>query len=144
MEYANQRTAEKLALHQIGGSQTRTGRDPSLRLRWHVLQRDRFTCRACGTSPALSLGVELHVDHIVAWSKGSETVLENLQTLCSVCNFESQTQMGANNGLEPTSLILRLATAANNRGHGARTFAEAEVTCGLAFQHFARSIPCSV
>jgi hypothetical protein len=63
------------------------GRDPSLRLRWHVLQRDRFTCRACGASPALTPGVELHVDHIVAWSKGGETVLENLQTLCSVCNL---------------------------------------------------------
>lgn len=33
----------------------RTGRDPSLRLRWHVLHRDRFTCRACGASPALPL-----------------------------------------------------------------------------------------
>lgn len=33
-----------------------TGRDPSLRLRWHVLQRDRFTCCACGASPALMPG----------------------------------------------------------------------------------------
>ena len=64
-----------------------TGRDPSLRLRWHVLQRDRFTCCACGASPALTLGVELHVDHMVPWSKGGETVLENLQTLCSICNL---------------------------------------------------------
>jgi len=64
-----------------------TGRDPSLRLRWYVLQRDRFTCCACGASPALTSGVELHVDHIVAWSKGGETVLGNLQTLCSVCNL---------------------------------------------------------
>jgi hypothetical protein len=62
-----------------------TGRDPSLRLRWHVLQRDRFTCCACGASPVLTLGVELHVDHIVPWSKGGETVLMNLQTLCSIC-----------------------------------------------------------
>jgi 5-methylcytosine-specific restriction endonuclease McrA len=51
------------------------------------LQRDRFTCCACGASPALSPGVELHVDHIVPWSKGGETGLENLQTLCSVCNL---------------------------------------------------------
>lgn len=65
----------------------RTGRDPSLRLRWHVLQRDRFTCCACGASPALTSGVELHVDHVVPWSKGGETVLENLQTLCSACNL---------------------------------------------------------
>src|SRR5690606_782969 len=65
----------------------KTGRDPSLRLRWKVLQRDRFTCCKCGASPALSVGVELHVDHVVPWSKGGETVIENLQTLCSVCNL---------------------------------------------------------
>ena len=65
----------------------RTGRDPSLRLRWQVLQRDCFTCRGCGSSPALNPGVELHVDHVVAWSNGGETVLDNLQTLCSVCNY---------------------------------------------------------
>lgn len=65
----------------------RTGRDPSLRLRWQVLQRDHFTCCGCGASPALSPGVELHVDHVIAWSNGGETVLENLQTLCSLCNY---------------------------------------------------------
>lgn len=64
-----------------------SGRDPSLRLRWHVLQRDRFTCLACGKSPALTPDVALHVDHITPWSKGGETVLENLQTLCSACNL---------------------------------------------------------
>lgn len=65
----------------------KAGRDPSLRLRWHVLQRDRFTCHACGKSPASSVGVELHVDHVVPWSKGGETILSNLQTLCSRCNL---------------------------------------------------------
>ena len=64
-----------------------TSRDPSLRLRWHVLQRDRFTCCTCGKTPALTPGVELHVDHILPWSKGGETELQNLQTLCSICNL---------------------------------------------------------
>jgi 5-methylcytosine-specific restriction endonuclease McrA len=27
------------------------------------------------------------VDHIVPWSKGGETILENLRTLCSKCNL---------------------------------------------------------
>ncbi|WP_343324290.1 HNH endonuclease signature motif containing protein [Streptococcus sp. Marseille-P8640] len=31
--------------------------------------------------------VVLHVDHIIPWSKGGETVLGNLQTLCSKCNL---------------------------------------------------------
>jgi hypothetical protein len=64
-----------------------TGRNPSLRLRWYVLQRDNFKCCGCGASPAITLGVELHVDHIHPWSDWGETVLENLQTLCSKCNL---------------------------------------------------------
>lgn len=88
VNYANGSGAEPSAV-QSGAEVFRrtTGRDPSLRLRWHVLQRDRFTCCACGASPALTPGVELHVDHVVPWSKGDETVLENLQTLCSACNL---------------------------------------------------------
>jgi hypothetical protein len=65
----------------------RTSRDPSLRLRFQVLQRDRFACRSCGASPATKAGIELHVDHVTPWSKGGETILENLQTLCSKCNL---------------------------------------------------------
>jgi hypothetical protein len=87
VEYANQGISEAPAMQERDGNKPRTGREPSLRLRWHVLQRDRFTCCACGASPAFSPGVELHVDHIVPWSKGGESVLENLQTLCSECNL---------------------------------------------------------
>ena len=64
----------------------KTPREPNLRLRFKVLQRDQFRCCSCGASPAKDPGVELHVDHIFPWSKGGEKVLENLQTLCSRCN----------------------------------------------------------
>jgi HNH endonuclease len=64
-----------------------TPRDPSLRLRFRVLQRDRFSCRACGASPATNPQVRLHVDHVLAWSLGGETTLDNLQTLCITCNL---------------------------------------------------------
>lgn len=64
-----------------------TGRDPSLRLRFKVLQRDGFSCQNCGRSPAKTAGVELHVDHIIPWSKGGDTTIENLKTLCSGCNL---------------------------------------------------------
>jgi len=87
VEYANAGGTDAPTVAPSNESQPKTGRDPSLRLRWHVLQRDRFTCRACGASPAITQGVELHVDHIIPWSKGGETVLSNLQTLCSVCNL---------------------------------------------------------
>lgn len=93
--YANENINEAPTSVESSGARTRAFRDPSLRLRWRVLQRDRFTCCACGASPALSLGVELHVDHMVPWSKGGATVLENLQTLCSVCNLgKSNVQEG--------------------------------------------------
>lgn len=63
------------------------GRDPSLRLRYKVLLRDNFICVQCGASPAKNQNVELHIDHIIPWSKNGETILENLQTLCSNCNL---------------------------------------------------------
>jgi 5-methylcytosine-specific restriction endonuclease McrA len=64
-----------------------TPRAPSLRLRFKVLQRDRFTCRACGRSPAIESGVVLHIDHIIPYSGPGETTLDNLQTLCERCNL---------------------------------------------------------
>jgi hypothetical protein len=67
--------------------QKATPRAPSLRLRFRVFQRDRFTCRACGRSPATQSGVVLHVDHIVPYSGPGETILDNLQTLCEQCNL---------------------------------------------------------
>lgn len=68
-------------------SKKATQRNPSWQLRFLVNRRDRFTCCACGRSPATHLGVVLHLDHIVPWSKGGETVFANLQTLCEVCNI---------------------------------------------------------
>ena len=65
----------------------KTSRDPSWRLRFLVMRRDRFTCRSCGHSPALEPGLILHIDHVEAWSKGGETTMENLQTLCQKCNI---------------------------------------------------------
>lgn len=62
-------------------------RDPSMRLRYEVLARDHFTCRYCGASPKKDSNVTLHIDHIIPWSKGGKTVLNNLQTLCSKCNL---------------------------------------------------------
>ena len=64
-----------------------TTRDINLRLRFLVMKRDNFKCCMCGRSPATTPGLELHIDHIVPWSKGGETVIDNLQTLCSDCNL---------------------------------------------------------
>jgi len=64
-----------------------TTRDVNLRTRFLVMQRDNFKCRLCGASPSTDPSVELHIDHIVPWSSGGETVISNLQTLCSKCNL---------------------------------------------------------
>ena len=64
-----------------------TPRKINWRLRAIVLIRDNCICKMCGASPAKDPSVVLHVDHIKPWSKGGETSLDNLRTLCSVCNI---------------------------------------------------------
>lgn len=65
----------------------KSSRDVNLRLRFLVMKRDNFKCCCCGASPAKDPSVELHIDHIKPWSKGGETTIDNLRTLCSKCNF---------------------------------------------------------
>lgn len=72
---------------QLSNSRHTTQREPNLRLRFKVLQRDSFKCCSCGASPSKDPTVELHVDHIIPWSEGGETVICNFQTLCSKCNL---------------------------------------------------------
>ncbi len=58
-----------------------------LGLRYRVLNRDRFKCVKCGANPATNYDCQLHVDHVIPYSKGGKTNLENLQTLCEGCNL---------------------------------------------------------
>ena len=62
-------------------------RNVPLGLRYEVLKRDRFRCVLCGTNPATHSGCVLHVDHIVAFSKGGKTTKGNLRALCEPCNL---------------------------------------------------------
>ncbi len=95
VDYVNLESQEGILLDEnnntiirsIKYSEHKTSRDINYRLRFKVMQRDNFKCCACGASPAKDPSVELHVDHIIPWSKGGETVMENLQTLCSKCNL---------------------------------------------------------
>jgi predicted restriction endonuclease len=61
-----------------------TKRNISGRLKVQVLIRDGNKCRLCGVTVT---GENIHFDHIKAWSKGGETVLENLQVLCAEHNL---------------------------------------------------------
>ena len=56
----------------------------SQKLRFEVLQRDGFTCQACGAKAVD--GAILEVDHILPRARGGSNDPLNLQTLCSHCN----------------------------------------------------------
>jgi len=73
------------AIGNFGSQQGK--RSINWRLRFLVMRRDSFKCKICGASPATNQEVQLHVDHIISWSKGGKTIIENLQTLCSICNI---------------------------------------------------------
>ena len=82
-------TDELYIINDVMNNSTKhkTKRDINLRMRFLIMKRDKFKCCMCGRSPATTVGLELHIDHIVPWSKGGETVIDNLQTLCSDCNL---------------------------------------------------------
>ena len=74
---------ELLDLDQVPQKTERRKMNSSLR--YKILKRDSFRCVICGQSA--SDGIVLHIDHIKPIAKGGLTTPENLQTLCSECNF---------------------------------------------------------
>lgn len=58
-------------------------------LRYEVFKRDNFRCVFCGASKDDVIegrNVVLNADHIIPVSRGGTDTLDNLQTLCMVCN----------------------------------------------------------
>lgn len=55
----------------------------SASVRVSILNRDNYKCVFCGRS---SKQVCLEVDHIIPFSKGGSSEIDNLQTLCFDCN----------------------------------------------------------
>lgn len=56
-----------------------------------VYARDEGTCQICGRTE--DDGVTFQFDHIIPWSKGGRTDVENLMLLCSECNRAKSDQM---------------------------------------------------
>lgn len=63
------------------------------RMRVQVFKRDGYRCQMCGAAPSDANDVTLHVDHIYPIAKGGKTTMDNLQTLCSRCNWGKGTQL---------------------------------------------------
>lgn len=72
---------------ESGRVKKRTPRDPGWRLRFLVMRRDNFRCSLCGATQSVFQDIRLDIDHIVPWSAGGETIMENLETLCNRCNI---------------------------------------------------------
>lgn len=65
------------------------------KLRRAVFMRDGFRCQECGAFPGEHKDVFLEVDHVVPVAKGGTNHINNLQTLCSVCNIGKGTDPAA-------------------------------------------------
>ena len=83
-------TVNSILINKYAISSTRKISD---KMRYQVLKRDNFKCCTCGASPAKDPAVELHIDHVIPWSKGGKTEFDNLQTLCSKCNLGKSDSM---------------------------------------------------
>ncbi len=68
-------------------------------LREFILNRDEYTCKACGVSKESQSHLLLEVDHMMPISKGGITIESNLQALCWKCN-----RAKSNKILEPLEL----------------------------------------
>jgi hypothetical protein len=84
---SGQLSARSRSIEEKAPSKKRMGSKVNWRLRAQVLIRDNCICQMCGASPAKDPTTNLHADHITPWSKGGETTLENLRTLCAGCNI---------------------------------------------------------
>ena len=85
LEYANNGGVSMPTV--VTAKKTIGSRVVSPKLRYKVMKRDNWTCVLCGVRRTKENNVQLHVDHIIPYSKGGETVLSNLRTLCSTCNL---------------------------------------------------------
>ena len=88
-QYDQQRPVDSsitVVTNKISHTKRKTSRVISWRLRFLVMRRDNFRCCLCGTVQNVDQNISLEVDHIVPWSLGGETIMDNLQTLCNRCN----------------------------------------------------------
>lgn len=53
---------------------------------YFVRQRDKHVCQSCKLDIKATMSLREEYDHIIPFSEGGLTVLENMRTLCSPCH----------------------------------------------------------
>lgn len=71
----------------------KNARNVNIYMRLKVLELGRFRCSNCKRSPATHKNIKLEIDHIIPWSKGGETIIDNLQVLCRQCNLKKSNHL---------------------------------------------------
>lgn len=72
----------------------------AIKLRYEVLERDKFTCQDCGRSPRKGDRVSLQVHHKTLVSQGGTNEPTNLVTLCAICHAGQHSVLGGQTGDE--------------------------------------------
>ena len=75
------------------------------KLKYAVLQRDNSTCQRCGANIHNTINVKLVIDHKIPVELGGETMIDNLWTLCSVCNGGKQAFFDDTNTVEMQNIM---------------------------------------
>ena len=60
-------------------------RTATKKLRFELFKRDNFTCQYCGRN-VKNDGIKIVIDHVIPYSKGGKTEMNNLVTACKDCN----------------------------------------------------------
>lgn len=61
-----------------------------------IFARDNYACKKCGMTNdehEIAWGTRLHLDHIIPFSKGGLTEVNNLQLLCISCNSSKSNKL---------------------------------------------------
>lgn len=81
-------TPENMQEFLLERTETVEDREPSDEIKRQVKQRDHFRCLCCGCTNKRSL----ETDHIVPRNLGGKHNIDNLQTLCKICNGHKDIQ----------------------------------------------------
>ena len=93
VEYVKHRQGDAVTTPSTSPIKHTTGRTPSAKLKSLVFERDNATCQHCGANEENEPGVKLVIDHIIPYSKGGETTIDNLQILCRKCNIDKRNKL---------------------------------------------------